>query len=395
MNNIITICFAVICKNNEKTIVKMLESAENIITDCIILDIGSTDDTCKLIHDFFKNKDIQYKIYNNDDKGILNNKIELFNLCHKKTDYILHFEHDEYLNCVNFSKEYISASNDYIGYYINIYEQTPMIDTKIIHFNENIIKTNNKKITNSRIVLFNNKYKWKIIGDVFHKYIPINVDELDFGYISNKFLHIEKNSNENTKDIMKTNIPLLKKLYLDTIHSDEYTINSSCIFHIAQSYYYLEDWNKALLNYLKYTKLKDASNDELYQSYIKIVEIMYILNYNVNDLLHYTTCAINLCNHRAESYYQLGNIFIENNNYDLGYFCFKKAQSKNLEEIYKKATSYIDEFCYDNHVNYSLALCCLHTERKDEGITLLNEIDISKYNKNEIDSLKKRLHQLP
>jgi hypothetical protein len=375
----------------------MLESTENIITDCIILDVGSTDDTCKLIHDFFKNKNIQYKIHNSDDKGILNNKIELFNLCHKKTDYILHFENDEYLNSINFSREHINAEdgNKYIGYFINVYEKIPSIDTKIIHFNENIIKTNNKKITNSKIVLFNNKYKWKIIGDVFHKYIPINVDELDFGYIPNTFLSIEKNYHENKKDIMKTNIPLLKKQYLDTIHHDEYSINSLCIFHIAECYYYLEDWNKALLNYLKYIKLKDASNDELYQCYIKIVEIMYILNYNFKDLLRYTTDAINLCNYRAESYFQFGNIFIENNNYDLGYFCFKKAQSKNLEEIYKKTACYIDESCYGKNVNYHLALCCLHTERKDEGIELLNQLDISKYDKNDIYSLKKRLYEIP
>ena len=399
INSPISICFATICKNNENTIIKTLESVDNIISNCIILDIGSSDNTCSLIHDFFKNKNIQYKIYNKEDKGASNNKKELFDLCYDKTNYILHIEPGESLNANHLlllENINIHFDKNHIAYSAYIHQDMPYIINKTTEFNESIIKTSSKKIVTARPVLFNNRYKWKIAGNVFHKYIPINIDELDYSCISNIHFHInnEYNANIMNKEIIKSNILLLKTDYLDTINVDENGINSLCIFHIAKHHYYLEEWNKSLLHFLKYTKLKDVEKDELFESYIKIVEIMYILDYKIEDLIRYTASANEICNERAESYYQLGRIFNENAKYDLGYFCLKKAQTKNLEDIYKKSMKFIDESCYGKNINYQLALSCLHSERKDEGIELLNELDISKYDKNDIDFLKKRLNEI-
>jgi len=392
INNSITICFAAICKNNEKTIIKTLESLHNNISKCIILDIGSTDTTCSLIHEFFKNKNIQYQIYEKEDKGASNNKRELFELCYDQTDFILHLEPGEILGSCNLLLN-INLDKKYIAYNANIHEDIPYIKHKTSEFNESVIKTSNKKIISARIVVFNNRYKWKISGNVFHKYIPINVDELDYGTISNDYFYIMNEYNENilNTDIIKSNISLLKKDYLDTINIDENGINSLCIFHIAKHYYYLEQWNKSLLHFLKYIKLKDAEKDELFESYIKIVEIMCILDYKIDDLIRYTVCASEIYNERAESYYQLGNIFNENAKYDLGYFCLNKAQSKDLGEIYKKSMKFIDESCYGKNINYQLALACLHTDRKDEGIALLNDIEFSN---NDIEILQKRFNEI-
>lgn len=392
INNSITICFATICKNNEKTIIKTLESLHNNISKCIILDIGSTDTTCSLIHEFFKNKNIQYQIYEKEDKGASNNKRELFSLCYDQTDFILHLEPGEILGSCNLLLN-VNLDKKYIAYNANIHEDIPYIKYKTSEFNESVIKTSNKKIISARIVIFNNRYKWKISGNVFHKYIPINVDELDYGTISNDYFYIINEYNENilNTDIIKSNISLLKKDYLDTINIDENGINSLCIFHIAKHYYYLEQWNKSLLHFLKYIKLKDAEKDELFESYIKIVEIMCILDYKIDDLIRYTVCASEIYNERAESYYQLGNIFNENAKYDLGYFCLNKAQSKDLGEIYKKSMKFIDESCYGKNINYQLALSCLHTDRKDEGIALLNDIEFSN---NDIEILQKRFNEI-
>ena len=395
-NNSISICFATVCNNNENTIIQTLESVHTIISNCIIVDIGSTDNTCLLIDDFFKNKNIQYQICNKEDKGASNNKKELFDLCYDKNDFILYLEPGEYLctsHLLLLENINVHFEKKHIAYFAYIHEDIPYIKIKNIEFNESIIKTSIKKSVTARPVLFNNRYKWKIAGNVFHKYIPINVDELDYGCISNNHFYINNQCNENitNKEIIKSNIVLLKKDYLDTINVDAHGINSLCIFHIAKHYYYLEEWNKALLHFLKYTKLKDAEKDELFESYVKIVEIMYILDYNIDDLIRYTACANEVCNERAEQYYHLGCIFNENAKYDLGYFCLKKAQSKDLGEIYKKPMKFINEFCYGKNINYQLVLACLHSERKDEGIELLNELDISN---NEIDFLKKRFNEI-
>jgi len=399
-NNYTTICFAIIYNNNENEVLKTLESVYTIIDRCIILNTYSQDTSCEQFTHFFEDKNIIYQLYNSDEKEASKNKTKLFELCYGHTEFILHLEAGEILNIQNLNSfEKINMyldSKKMILYNANVYETLPYIDTKVIEFNEYTIKTNNKEIANIKPVFFNNKYKWKIAGNVFQKYIPINIDELDYGYIFNSLLYVANNCNENivNEENINSNILLLKKDYLDTINVDEHGINSLCIFNIAQNYYYLQQWNKALLNYLKYTKLKDAEKDELFESYMKIVQIMYILDYNVKDLIRYTVCATQIYNERAEPYYQLGCIFNENSNYELGYFNLKKAQSKNLEEIYKKSMKFIDDACYGININYQLALSCLHTYRKDEGIELLNNIDKSKYDENEISYLKKHFYEI-
>ena len=395
-NNCATICFAIIYNNNnENDVLKTLESVYSIIDRCIILNTYSEDTSCEKITHFFEDKNIIYQLYNSDEKEASKNKTTLFNLCYGLSDFILHLEAGEILNIQNLNSfEKINIhfdSKKFISYNINVYETIPYIDTKVIEFNKYTITIHNKKIANVKQVLFNNKYKWKITGNVFQKYIPVNIDELDYGYIFNTLLYVTNNYNENIVDDEKinSNILLLKKEYLDTINVDEHGINSLCIFNLAQNYYYLQQWNKALLNYLKYTKLKDAEKDELFESYVKIVQIMYILDYNVKDLIRYTVCAVQIYIERAEPYYQLGCIFNENSNYELGYFNLKKAQAKNIEEVYKKSMKFIDESCYGININYQLALSCLHTDRKDEGIELLNNIEKSTHDENEISYLKK------
>ena len=399
-NNCATICFAIIYNNNENDVLKTLESVYSIIDRCIILNTNSDDTSSEKITHFFEDKNIIYQLYNSDEKEASKNKTTLFNLCYGLSDFILHLEPGEILNIQNsnsFEKINIHFdSKKFISYNINVYETIPCIETRVIEFNKYNIKTNNKKIANLKQVLFNNKYKWKIAGNVFQKYIPVNIDELDYGYIFNSLLYISNNCNENivNEENINSNILLLEKEYLDTINVDEHGINSLCIFNLAQNYYYLQQWNKALLNYLKYTKLKDAEKDELFESYVKIVQIMYILDYNVKDLIRYTVCAVQIYNERAEPYYQLGCIFNENSNYELGYFNLKKAQAKNIEEVYKKSMKFIDESCYGININYQLALSCLHTDRKDEGIELLNNIEKSTHDENEISYLKKYFFEI-
>jgi hypothetical protein len=399
-NNYATICFAIIYNNNENDVLKTLESVYSIIDRCIILNTDSSNSSYEKIRHFFEEKNILLQLYNSDEKDASKSKTKLFELCYGHTDFILHLEPGEILNIQNLNTfEKINMyfdSKKMISYNVNVYETIPYIDTKVIEFKKYTIKTNNKEIVNVKPVLFNNKYKWKVAGNVFQKYIPINIDELDCGYILNTIFNVTNNCNENmgNKDKIDSNILLLKKDYLDTINLDEHGINSLCIFNLAQNYYYLQQWNKALLNYLKYTKLKDAENDELFESYMKIVQIMYVLDYNVKDLIRYTVCATQICNERAEPYYQLGCIFNENSNYELGYFNLKKAQTKNLEEIYKKSMKFIDESCYGTNINYQLALSCLHTDRKDEGIELLNNIEKSRHDENEISYLKKLFHEI-
>lgn len=84
-----TICFATMCKNEEHCIKETLENVYKYIDYWVVCDTGSTDNTCKIVEDFFKEKNIPGELHVDEWKGFDINKTILFNHCYKKADYIL------------------------------------------------------------------------------------------------------------------------------------------------------------------------------------------------------------------------------------------------------------------------------------------------------------------
>jgi len=55
-NNRPTLCFATMCKNEEHCIQNTLESVYKYIDYWVVCDTGSTDRTCEIVEQFFKEK---------------------------------------------------------------------------------------------------------------------------------------------------------------------------------------------------------------------------------------------------------------------------------------------------------------------------------------------------
>ena len=81
LSNRKTICFATMCKNEEHCIKDTLESVYKYIDTWVVHDTGSTDKTCQIITDFFKEKGIQGELFVDEWKGFDYNKTQLFNKC--------------------------------------------------------------------------------------------------------------------------------------------------------------------------------------------------------------------------------------------------------------------------------------------------------------------------
>lgn len=58
-----TICFATMCKNEEHCIKETLESIYKYIDTSVVCDTGSTDKTCEIVKDFFKEKNIKGELF--------------------------------------------------------------------------------------------------------------------------------------------------------------------------------------------------------------------------------------------------------------------------------------------------------------------------------------------
>ena len=61
-----TICLSVICKNESKTALRMLESAAPLLDHYIVVDTGSTDGTQEIVRNFFAEKKIPGQVYEHE-----------------------------------------------------------------------------------------------------------------------------------------------------------------------------------------------------------------------------------------------------------------------------------------------------------------------------------------
>ena len=77
-----TICFATMCKNEEHCIRDTLESVYKYIDTWVVHDTGSTDNTCKIVTEFFEEKGISGELYCEEWQGFDYNKTKMFERCY-------------------------------------------------------------------------------------------------------------------------------------------------------------------------------------------------------------------------------------------------------------------------------------------------------------------------
>ena len=352
-------CFKLIGKNEGHCILETLNSIYKYIDYWVICDTGSTDNTRELIIDFFEEKNIQGEMYIDDWVGFAHNKSLMFERCYKKTDFIIHFDADDL-----FIGDFVFEENDWlekISYSINI-------------------KRGSCKYTYT--ALFNNNYKWITLCNIHTTFKCINnVNLLKEGDLRGQPYYILSRDIGNRKNDPQKYIrdsEILKNEFLSKIVNDEYNISSRIIFYTAQSYYDSYNYVEALKWYTFYTKLKDFWKEELFECYIRIMKCFIKLNYDTMNIIKSFNNAIKIFNDRAEPYFELGIYFNSINNYELGYFNFKKAKLKNIEDLQMKYILFVDINTYGININYDLAVSCYYLKKYEEGIKLVDEIKLEK-----------------
>jgi len=100
-----TIVLNMIVKNESRIIQRLLESVYPIIDYYCICDTGSSDNTDKIINDFFKEKNINGKIIYEPFQNFEYNRNFALNACIGMGDYVLLLDADMQLKVNNFKKE--------------------------------------------------------------------------------------------------------------------------------------------------------------------------------------------------------------------------------------------------------------------------------------------------
>ncbi len=350
-----TLCFITMCKNEEHVIKQTLESVYKYIDYWIICDTGSTDNTCKIIQEFFEEKKIPGKLFVDEWKGFDINKSLMFERAYNITDYILHLDADDLL-CGVFNK-HILLNNDSDSFYLNYKRgESEFITTSI----------------------YKNNLKWKYVG-VAHNII-ICEDKSHFSIstdLINEDLWVDNNERGTRKYDPNKYLKdgqLLQKQFFDTLLNDPYGINSRSAFYTAQSYFDYGDFITSFKWYNLYSKLKNTWNEEVFESYLRMASCRIHLNHNDNLIENDINNAIKLFNDRAEPYVILANYFLNKKQYDKSYELFSKAKQFNYSIVKKKYKLFINKFNYGKYINDHMAVCCSYINKKHEGRKLIEEI---------------------
>ena len=365
LSNRKTICFATLCKNEEHCIKETLESVYKYIDTWVVHDTGSTDKTCQIITDFFKEKGIQGELFVDEWKGFDYNKTQLFNKCFGRSDYILHLDADDIIH----GELDIEKLKDKDAYYMDV--------RRIIGG----IKSNDGY---KCLIFWNNKLHWKFCG-VRHTTIKC-IDKPDYShgydFIDNNIYICsrDKGSRANDKKKYYNDAQELTKQFFNTLYIDPDELNSRSVFYTAQSYldqtFTTEDNYavEALQWYNLYLKLKNTWIEEEYEAHLRIARLLIYLNKPVEDIKQIIDKAITIFPDRAEAYFILGKHCNYIPQYEIAYNYLKKAFQKNYNDVKNKYLLFLAEDNYGKYVLDELSLACFWTKRYEEGKKYLEKI---------------------
>lgn len=363
-----TLCFITMCKNEEHCIRQTLESVYKYIDYWIVCDTCSTDNTCNIVTEFFKEKNIPGELFVDEWKGFDKHKTLMFERAYNKTDFVLHLDADDFL-VGNFNKDLLNLEQK---------------DKYLFNYSRGSAKF----LTSS---LYNNRLKWMYLG-VAHNIIKCldksnittsNVFVSDDLYVDNNERGARKfDPNKYINDAIK-----LKDQFFETLYDDPHDLNNRSIFYTAQSYMDAGYFKEAIQWYTLYTKIRDNWCEEMFESTVRIGRCMIRLKFDKQIIINQFEKAIKIFPDRAEPNFILGQYLNQSSDCTLGYKYLREAKNKNLNEIKKKYILFVNVYNYGKYVNDELSVACYWTNRGKEGYDLLNEI----IDDDEFDYAKERM----
>ena len=362
-----TICFASMCKNEEGCIKNLLESVYKYIDTWVVCDTGSTDRTCEIVTDFFKEKGIPGELFVHEWTAFDVNKTKMFEACYNKADYNLHLDADDLLEG-NF--EFTEKDAGCISYFVT-----------------------NKRggATYKCHGIYSGRHHWKL-SSVAHTIIKCldNVQNLPQGDLSNKDFYIysgdtgarSQDPEKYLKDALK-----LRKQFFDTLIKDPEGINRRSVFYTAQSYFDQGMSEDAAQWYSLYTQMTNTWSEEVFEAHLRLGQCFINMKYPQEDIIKMFEKAIDIQPDRAEPYYMLGLYYNNIKMFDRAYTKLKLAKMLSLDNAMSKYVLFVKKYCYGNHINDQLSVACYWSNRPEEGIKYIEEA----YQDNELADLRPHL----
>lgn len=373
----LTVTFATMCKNEAHCIRETLESVYKYIDNWVVCDTGSTDDTCKVVTEFFAEKGIPGELFHDEWVAFDKNKTLLFERCYNKSDFILHIDADDLLE--GDFKFNVDGKHD--AYYLN---------------------TRRGETYYKCLVIFNNRAHWKFCG-VAHTTIKIvDRDYSASEELVNESLYLHsRETGARSADPLKyhKDAEKIRQQFFDTLYNDPDGLNTRSVFYTAQSYMDAGEHEESLKWYCLYLKLKDNWIEEVYEAYLRIGQLLMALGKDYEEIKRQIERANAIFPDRAEGFYILGKHANNLRMNDEAYRLLKVAKDLDYGNARKKYKLFVRKYCYGKYAYDEYSVACYWTGRYQEGkqhlMKIMNDPEFADHKERFNDNLRHFEHKLP
>jgi glycosyltransferase involved in cell wall biosynthesis len=339
-----TICLSMIVKDESHIIMECLESVAPHIDYWCICDTGSTDDTKKIITDFFEEKGIPGELHDKEWVNFSHNRCEALDACNGKTDYIFMIDADD--RVIGDLKW--PTSMDQEGYEVKL-------------------KRGNLEWW--RIQVFKNDGSW-IYEGVLHEFPrikenrPPQLQKL-FGDWSVEARTL------GARNVGQTAVEKYTKdaIMLEGALEDEPN-NSRYQFYLAQSYFDSHQYEKAIESYQKRAAM-GGWEEETYFSLYRIGLCNMLLEKPMQEVVMSMTNAWNFRPIRAESLHELSRYLRMKEQPRLAYLYAKMASGIEFPEW---DILFVNKDVYDFMVLDELSATAFYVHEFDEGLRITRKL---------------------
>lgn len=279
MNNTLTLC--VICKDEENTIPKLLDSVQGDLFDqIVIVDTGSTDNTVEIVKNYPKVKLYHFK-WINDFSAARNHSFS-----RADSDYIMWLDSDDFIKPEDY-KKLLDLKNRL--------HESPMwlLKYEYAHdeYGNSICSFYRERIVKRTLDL-----KWQ---QPIHEYLPLVP-----GYTK---VDIEVHHNKQETHT-KRNLSILEKL---VERNPNFSRN---VYYLGKEYYDSGDTEKGVKLLDQYINMEDTWDENVYGALVRLSEY-YLSRKDKEEAKKHLYKAIDVDPFKAKAYFYLGELSLNENDY--------------------------------------------------------------------------------
>jgi tetratricopeptide (TPR) repeat protein len=358
LNNHPTLCLNMIVKNESKIITRLFDSVIPIIDCYCICDTGSTDDTIKIITDYFTSKNIPGKVVTEPFKNFCHNRNFALQSCIGMSDYVLLLDADMMLEIKNFDKKLLNNGSSF----------------NILQGSESFY------YQNLRIIKNNGEFKY--IG-VTHEYIDTPPNNITYNFDKNILFIRDVGDGGCKQDKFERDIRLL----WDGIKEEPN--NARYHFYLANSYHDCGKFGQAINSYKKRIEL-GGWKEEVWYSYYRI-GLCYKNMGKMKNAIYYWLNGYDYYSERLEGLYEIISHYRIISKHKLSYLFYKEALKILDLNLNRNSYLFLHNDIYTSKIYYEFTIIAAYLGMHDinnEVIKVFNNCRDSNLCNNMLSNMK-------